>query len=145
MKKNPQCQKTRPLILQILLMTPRSINSAAVAIYFLAPPIKPSPFPKSMKGTAPPVTCGRVPFHFLMLLYWTKMGLMERERRSFALAYPWATTWIDSASPFAVATFCWASISLCAKICLWVSTCCWATCLASMAPSYSGEKRMLAK
>jgi hypothetical protein len=36
--------------------------------YFF-PPNHPSGFPKSMRGTAPPDTCGKIPFHFSMLLY----------------------------------------------------------------------------
>ena len=40
--------------------------------YFLppsGPPGKPPILPKSMMGTAPPETCGKIPFHFSTLLY----------------------------------------------------------------------------
>ena len=58
-------------------------------IYLLlpsVPPDKPPILPKSMKGTAPPETWGKVPFHFSTLLYWTKIGLIDRDRASLALA-----------------------------------------------------------
>jgi len=40
--------------------------------YFLPPP---PIFPISIKGTAPPETWGKIPFHFSIPLYSTKMGL----------------------------------------------------------------------
>src|SRR4030043_309813 len=63
--------------------------------YFLLPSVpadEPPILPKSTKGTAPPETCGRMPFHFSIPLYCTRIGLIDRDSASFALACPRATT-----------------------------------------------------
>ena len=50
-----------------LPLAPNSEIITPNVIYFLTP--APSPFPRSMKGTAFPETWGRIPFHFSTLLY----------------------------------------------------------------------------
>jgi hypothetical protein len=67
-------------------LTTRENFFLAVGGYFLADGGNFSGFPKSINGIAAPETWGNIPFHFSMLLYWTRIGLMERERISLALA-----------------------------------------------------------
>jgi hypothetical protein len=56
---------------EIIVLDFELVNSAFLT-YFLAPSVPPGKPPilvKSTKGTAPPETCGRMPFHFSTLLY----------------------------------------------------------------------------
>jgi hypothetical protein len=81
---------------------------------------------------------------FWMYWYCRIWSVSEAESRALACACPSARVTVASAWPFAWATAWSAWIFFWARTCYSVWTCCWATCLSSIAFWNASEKAMLA-